>query len=54
MFKPSYTGDGILQYTGVINFTSLLELESIDVLYVSEAAPPDDEGIDYPHRFLFL
>ena len=54
MYKPSYTGDGILQYTGMINFTSLLELESIDVLYITETTPPDEEGIDYPHRFLYL
>jgi hypothetical protein len=54
MYKPSYTGDGILQYTGMTNFTSLLELESIDVLYITETTPPDEEGIDYPHRFLYL
>ena len=54
MFKPAYTGDGILQYTGPVNFTSLLEATSIDVLYVSETTPPEDDEIDYPHRFLFL
>lgn len=53
-YKPSYAGDGVLQYTGPINFTSLLELHSVDVLYLTETTPPDDEGIDYPHRFLFL
>ena len=53
-FKPSYAGDGVLQYTGPINFTSLLELQSVDVLYLTETTPPDEEGIDYPHRFLFL
>ena len=53
-YKPSYAGDGVLQYTGPINFTSLLELQSVDVLYLTETTPPDDEGIDYPHRFLFL
>ena len=54
MFKPAYTGDGILQYTGPVNFTSLLEATSIDVLYVSETEPPEEDKIDYPHRFLFL
>lgn len=53
-YKPSYAGDGALQYTGPVNFSSLLELQSIDVLYLSETTPPDEEGIDYPHRFLFL
>ena len=53
-YKPSYAGDGVLQYTGPINFSSLLELQSVDVLYLTETTPPDEEGIDYPHRFLFL
>lgn len=53
-YKPSYAGDGVLQYTGPVNFSSLLELQSIDVLYLTETTPPDEEGIDYPHRFLFL
>ena len=43
MFKPAYTGDGILQYTGPVNFTSLLEATSIDVLYVSETPPPEED-----------
>jgi hypothetical protein len=53
-FKPVYTGDGELQYTGPVNFTSLLELESINVLYITKTTPPDEDDIDYPHRFLFL
>lgn len=53
-YKPSYAGDGVLQYTGPVNFSSLLELQSVDVLYLTETTPPDEEGIDYPHRFLFL
>ena len=53
-YKPSYTGNGVLQYTGPVNFSSLLELKSVDVLYLTETTPPDEEGIDYPHRFLFL
>ena len=53
-YKPSYAGDGVLQYTGPVNFTSLLDAQSIDVLYLTETTPPDEEGIDYPHRFLFL
>ena len=53
-YKPSYAGDGVLQYTGPVNFAALLELQSIDILYLTETTPPDDEEIDYPHRFLFL
>ena len=53
-YKPSYAGDGVLQYTGPVNFSSLLELQSVDVLYLTETPPPEEEGIDYPHRFLFL
>jgi hypothetical protein len=53
-YKPSYANDGVLQYTGPINFTALLELPAVEVLYKSETTPPDEEGIDYPHRFLFL
>lgn len=53
-YKPSYAGDGVLQYTGPVNFSSLLELQSVDVLYLTETTPPDEDGIDYPHRFLFL
>ena len=52
-YKPSYAGDGVLQYTGPVNFSSLLELQSVDVLYLTETIPPE-EDIDYPHRFLFL
>lgn len=53
-YKPVYCDDGILQYSGPINFTSLRELESIDVLYETVVEPDDPSGIDYPHRFLFL
>lgn len=53
-FKPSYCGDGEVQYTGPVNFAALRELESIDVLYMSKAEPVDPSGIDYPHRILFL
>ena len=53
-YKPSYAGDGVLQYTGPVNFTALLDAQSIDVLYLTETTPPDEDGIDYPHRFLFL
>ena len=54
MFKPAYTSDGELLYTGPVNFSALLETESINVLYTTIEKPEDDEGIDYPHRFLFL
>jgi hypothetical protein len=54
MFKPAYTSDGELLYTGPINFTALLETESINIMYKTITEPEDPEGIDYPHRFLFL
>lgn len=54
LFKPSYCDDGILQYTGPVNFSALLEVESINVLYETVEEPDDPDGIDYPHRFLFL
>jgi hypothetical protein len=54
MFKPAYTSDGELLYTGPVNFSALLETESINVLYKTVEKPEEDDGIDYPHRFLFL
>lgn len=54
MFKPAYTSDGELLYTGPVNFSALLETESINVMYKTIAEPEDPDGIDYPHRFLFL
>ena len=54
LFKPSYCGDGEVQYFGAINFGNLVNLDYIAVLYVSEQEPDDDSGIDYPHRILFL
>ena len=54
MFKPAYAGDGELLYTGIVNFSALLELESINVMYKTTSEPDDPDGIDYPHRFLFL
>lgn len=53
-FKPSYCDDGEVQYRGPVNFQALRELESIDIVYETVEEPGDDEGIDYPHRFLFL
>lgn len=53
-YKPGYAGDGILQYNGPINFSALLDLSSVDVVYIKEVEPEDPDGIDYPHRFLFL
>ena len=53
-YKPTYCDDGILQYTGPVNFTALRELTSIDVLYENAVDPDDPSEIDYPHRFLFL
>ena len=54
MFKPAYTSDGELLYTGPVNFSALLEAESINVMYKTVSSPEDPDGIDYPHRFLFL
>ena len=54
MFKPPYGSDGEILYTGPINFTSLLETESINILYTTISEPEDPDGIKYPHRFLFL
>jgi len=53
-YKPGYAGDGILQYNGPVNFSALLDLSSVDVVYIKEVEPEDPDGIDYPHRFLFL
>ena len=53
-YKPVYCDDGILQYTGPINFTALRELVSINVLYETAVEPDNPNDIDYPHRFLFL
>ena len=53
-FKPAYCDDGVIQYNGPINFIALRELESINVIYPKVEEPEDPEGIDYPHRFLFL
>lgn len=54
MFKPAYTGDGELLYTGPITFSALMEAESVNVLYKTEEEPGEDDDIDYPHRILFL
>ena len=54
MFKPAYGSDGELLYSGPVNFSTLLETESINVMYKSVEEPDDPDGIDYPHRFLFL
>ena len=53
-FKPSYCDDGEIQYTGPVNFSALRNLDSIDIVYNSIAEPIDPDGIDYPHRILFL
>ena len=53
-FKPSYCGDGQLQYNGAVNFLALLELASINIVYTVQVQPPEPGDIDYPHRFLFL
>lgn len=54
MYKPAYTSDGELLYSGPVNFSALMEAESINVMYRTVESPEDPEGIDYPHRFLFL
>lgn len=52
--KPSYCDDGVLQYNGPVNFGALREVESINIIYNTREEPVVDDGIDYPHRFLFL
>ena len=53
-FKPSYCGEGQVQYTGPVTFTALRNLDAIDIIYESKEEPEDPSGIDYPHRVLFL
>ena len=53
-FKPSYCGDGKVQYTGPVTFNALRNLDAIDIIYTAEEEPDDPSGIDYPHRILFL
>ena len=53
-YKPSYSGDGTVDYHGEITFSALRNLEAINVVYESVQEPDDPSGIDYPHRFLFL
>ena len=53
-FKPSYCGDGIVQYTGPVTFQALINLDAINIVYEAETEPEDPDGIDYPHRILWL
>ena len=53
-FKPSYCGDGQIQYTGPVTFQALVNLDAIDIIYEAVEEPEDPDGIDYPHRILFL
>lgn len=53
-FKPYYCGDGIVDYQGAITFAALMDLDAINVVYLTEEEPTDPDGIDYPHRILFL
>lgn len=53
-YKPSYANDGVVTYTGPVNFSSLVGLDAINVTYETLVEPEDPSGIDYPHRFLFL
>lgn len=54
LFKPGYCEDGQIRYTGPINFAALIGLDAIDIVYMSKEEPGEDDGIDYPHRILFL
>ena len=54
LYKSVYTSNGEVQYNGPINFTALRELQSINILYMTQVEPDDPTGIDYPHRILFL
>lgn len=53
LFKPAYCGDGELQYTGPVSFPALVQLDAINVVYVSIDEPTDPD-IKYPKRFLYL
>ena len=53
-FKPSYCGNGEIQYTGPVNFSALRNLDAINIVYTAQSEPVDPSGIDYPHRILFL
>ena len=54
LFRPSYCGNGEVQYTGPVTFSALRNLDAIDIIYTAEEEPDDPSGIDYPHRILFL
>lgn len=53
-FKPNYCGDGQVQYTGAVTFAALRNLDAIDIIYEAQEEPEDPDGINYPHRILFL
>lgn len=53
-FKPSYCGDGQVQYTGPVTFQALINLDAINIVYEAIEEPEDPDGINYPHRILFL
>ena len=53
-FKPSYCGNGQVQYSGPVNFSALQNLDAINIIYEAISEPVDPTGIDYPHRILFL
>lgn len=56
LYKPSYCGDGELEYTGPVSFTALQALAALNVVYMSITEPDDplDPTIKYPKRFLYL
>lgn len=53
-FKPPYCADGEVQYTGPVTFSALINLEAINIVYTTVEEPEDPDGINYPHRILFL
>ena len=53
-FKPSYCGDGVIDYNGPVTFMALIGLDAINIIYEAIKEPEDPDGIDYPHRVLFL
>lgn len=53
LYKNASVDNGVIQYTGPINFSALRSLESINVVYDTIVEPGEQE-YDYPHRFLFL
>lgn len=53
-FQPPYCDDGVVQPFGTCTFATLVNIEAINIVYPTKAEPIDPDGINYPHRILFL